>query len=220
MNNPMIDYRTLIRLDPTELPQALRNAPPKAKGQWIFALLDIARTDYYPVNEEPGINLTVRLLFASRLLDFVDQELGAPDRSMIIALEYMKVARKAIEDNADEVPPSLHADAVLARTLQCFRLTRAQALEVAGARRKRYLDALTAGLEGEEFRRTVRVDGDSELRTITVLLPEARWFQGNVTDRNIADELNAWLDIYSDLSLGDTVADLLNRRRRGSQEDA
>ncbi|MFC9645983.1 hypothetical protein ACFTZF_47120 [Streptomyces mirabilis] len=218
MNNPMVDYRTFIRLDSAELSQKIRrNAPPKAPGQWIFALLDIACTDYYSVNQEPGINLAVRLLFASRLLDFVDQELGVHN-PFFVTRAYMKVARKAIEGGAHEVPHSLTADAVTARTLRCFRLTRAQALEVAGARRDRYLDALTAGLEGEEFRRTVRVDGDTELNTVTVLLPKARWFQGKITGRDIAGELNAWLDIYSDLELGDTVAELLNRRQRRSQE--
>lgn len=220
MNNPMIDYRTLIGLDSIELTGALlRNAPQKAPGQWILALLDIACTDYYPVNQESGINLTVRLLFASRLLDFVDRELGAPD-PIIVTRAYMKVARKAIEDGAHEVPPSLQADAVVASALQCFRLTRAQALEVAGARRNRHMEALTAGLEGEEFHRAVRGDRESELLTITVLLPDARWFQEKVTDRNVAGELKAWLDIYSGLELGDAVADLLNRRRRGRQEGA
>lgn len=217
MNDLMIDYRTLIRAESSELSQVLRNAPLKAKGQRVFALLEIARTDYYSVNEEPGINLTVRLLFASRLLDFVDQELGAPDRSTSIALEYMKVARKAIEDDAREVPPSLRADAVVGRALQCFSLTHAQALEVAGAQRGRYLDALTADLEGEEFDRAVRVDRAPELNTISVLLPKARWFQENITDGNIAKALNAWLEIYSDLSLGDSVTELLNARRERSQ---
>lgn len=217
MNDPMIDYRTLIRMNSTELPQALQNAPPKAKGQWIFALLDIVRTDYYSVNEEPGIDLTVRLLFASRLLDFVDQELGTRDRSTTIALEYMKVARKAIEDDAQEVPPSLRAEAVVARALQCFLLTRTEALEVAGAQRGRYLDALTAGLEREEFNHAVRVDRDSELNTIVALLPKAHWFQGKITDTNIADELNAWLDTFPELPLGETVTELLNARREREQ---
>ncbi|MGW3649289.1 hypothetical protein [Streptomyces sp. NPDC000878] len=213
MNDLMIDYRTLIRIESAELPQALRNAPPKAKGQWIFALLDIARTDHHPVNQEPGINLTLRLLFASRLLEFVDQELGTPERSTAIALECMKVARKAIEDNAREVPPLLRADAVVVRVLRCFRLTRTQALEVAREQRGRYLDALTAGLDRREFDHVVRVDGDSELNTINILLPKVRSFQENISDGNVADELNEWLDIHSELLLGDTVTGLLAARQ-------
>ncbi|MGW6958764.1 hypothetical protein [Streptomyces chartreusis] len=220
MNNPMIDYRALVRLEPAELSQGLwSSAPPKSVGQWIFALLDIACTDYYPVNQEPGIDLTVRLHFASKLLNFVEQELDAFD-PLIVTRAYIKIARKAVEDSADVVPPSLQVDAVIARTLRCFRLTRAQALEVAGAQRKRYQDALAAGLEGAEFDHAVRVDGDSDLQPMVVLLPEARWFQGKVSDRGIAGELDSWLEVYSGLTLGSTVTDLLDIRLRRRQEDA
>ncbi|MDG4857014.1 hypothetical protein P8605_02370 [Streptomyces sp. T-3] len=219
MDNPLDDYRALVTLDLAELRQALRNSSPKAKGQWIFALLDIARTDYHPVNQETGINLEMRLLFASRLLDFVDQELSTPDRSTTITLEYMKVARKAIDGGAREVPPSLHADAVVRRALTSFRLNRMQALEMATAQRNRYLDALTSGLGDEELNHAVSMERGSELQAIIVLLSECRWFQEEITDRGIAGELNAWLDICPDLSLGDTVAELLNRRQRNHQKD-
>jgi len=56
----MTEYGALIRLGSSELSQGLRrNAPPKGVGQWILALVDIACTDYYSVNQEPSINLTV-----------------------------------------------------------------------------------------------------------------------------------------------------------------
>ncbi|QFQ99303.1 hypothetical protein F9278_27700 [Streptomyces phaeolivaceus] len=217
MSNPMVAYRVLIRAESNELTQALKEkAPPKAPGQWILALLDISCTDYYPVNQEPGIGLEARLLFASRLLEFVEQELDLPD-PIVISRAYMKVARKAIEDGALQVPPSLHADAVVASMLQRFTFTRQQAVDVAETRRSRYLDALTAGLEEEEFLRAVCVDGASELVAITALLPTARWFQGKITDKTIADELNAWLDTYAELELGDAVAELLDRRNREQQ---
>ncbi|MET8637816.1 hypothetical protein [Streptomyces sp. NPDC004680] len=216
----MTDYGALIGLGPAELSQGLRRmAPPKGVGQWILALVDIACTDYYSVNQEPSINLTTRLLFASKLLNYVDEELDAPN-PVILTRAYMKVARKAIEDSAHDVPASLQADAVVARVLRCFRLTRTQALEVAGAQRDRYLDALTARLEEEEFRHAVRVDGDEELQTVAVLLPEARWFQREVTDTTTAGELDAWLGIHPELTLGGTVTELLNRRLRRHQEDA
>ncbi|MFI6084721.1 hypothetical protein ACIBBB_27755 [Streptomyces sp. NPDC051217] len=217
MKNPMTEYSTLIRLDPAELPQSLRRgAPPKAPGQWIFALLDIAYTDYYPVNQEPDISLTVRLIFASKLLGFVDEELDAANPTTV-TLAYMKIARMAIEENAHDVPSSLLPDAVVARALRCFRLTRTRALEVAKARRDRYLNALNEDLEEDEFMRAVRVDGDSELQTIEVLLPEFRQFQENVTEAHIADDLNAWLGINSELALGDDVEKLLGVRRRRRQ---
>ncbi|MGW6792422.1 hypothetical protein [Streptomyces chartreusis] len=220
MNNPMTDYRALVRVDSAELSQSLRSsAPPKFVGQWIFALLDIAFTDYYPVNQAPDINLTVRLRFSSELLKFVEEELDASDQ-LIVTRAYIKIARKAVEDGADVIPSSLQVDAVMARTLRCFRLTRAQALEIAGVERNRYLDALAAGLEGEEFDHAVRVDGGSDLQPIMVLLPEVRWFQGKISDRGIAGELGEWLDIYSDLTLGSVVAELLDLRLRRRQEDA
>jgi hypothetical protein len=118
----------------------------------------------------------------------VEQELDAFD-PLIVTRAYLKIARKAVEDSADVIPPSLQVDAVIARTLQCFRLTRAQALEV-GAQRNRYQGALPAGLEKEEFDHAVRVDGDSDLQPMVVLLPEARWFQGKVSDPAIAKELS------------------------------
>ncbi|MFF5161418.1 hypothetical protein ACFY3N_35470 [Streptomyces sp. NPDC000348] len=177
MNNLMIDCRVLVRLDSAELSQELRSsAPPKFLGQWIFALLDIACTDCYPVNQEPGINLTVRLQFASELLKFVEQELDAID-PLIVTRAYIKIARKGVEGNAGIIPPSLKVDAVRVRTLQCFRLTPAEALEVAGAQRSCYQGALAAGLEGGEFDHAVRVEGYSDLQPMLVLLPEARWFQ-------------------------------------------
>lgn len=220
MNNPMIDYRTLVRLDPVELSQDLwSSAPPKHVGQWIFALLDIACTDSYPVNQESGIDLTVRLLFASNLLNFVQQELETFD-SDIVTGAYLRVARKAVEDSAAKMPPSLQVDAVIARLLQSFRLTRAQALEMAAEQRSRYQGALVAGLEKEEFDQAVRVDRGSDLLSIVARLPGARWFQGKVSNPVIAQELGEWLDVYSDLTLGSAVAELLDKRLRRRRRDA
>jgi hypothetical protein len=216
----MTDYRTLIGLEPDQLSAALwRLSPPISparRARWILALADIAFTDYYSVNQDPGVGLTVRLSFASRLLDFIDRELEIPNWTDI-ADEYTRFSRKAIEDGAQEIPPNLQVDSVVARMLECFALTRLQALQVASVRRERYLDALTADLQGEEFDRAVRVHGAAELLTINYLLSRSRWFRGKVSDADIARELHAWLDIFAELELGDPVAELLGNRMRRIQ---
>ncbi|WP_329258485.1 hypothetical protein OG223_37465 [Streptomyces sp. NBC_01478] len=212
----MADYGTLIRLEPAQLSEALwRLSPPMSPGRrarWVLALVDIAFTDYYAVNQKSDIDLTMRLAFASRLLDFIDRELEI-DAQADIAGEYMRFSRKAMNDGVRDVPRNLQVDSVVARVLECFSLTRVQALQVAGIRRERYLDALTAHLQGEEFDRAVRVPGVAELLVLNNLLSEVRWFQEKVSDVNISGELTSWLDISADLALGETVAQLLASRR-------
>ncbi|MEV5063273.1 hypothetical protein AB0K94_19565 [Streptomyces sp. NPDC053794] len=215
----MTDYSTLIRLDSAELTRALRRlAPPHAPGQWIFALLDIARTDYYPVNQDRRISLTARLAFASRLLDFVTRELRPRDAALV-AREYLKVARHAIESAAQEVPPALQTDAVVARALECFALTREQAMSVATERRFRYADALSSDLSEADFNSAVRTQGDKELSAITHLLQELQWFQGKATDKAIADKLKSWIEIYPRLTLGREMTTQLNTRQKRLRGD-
>ncbi|WP_328743812.1 hypothetical protein OHT57_00575 [Streptomyces sp. NBC_00285] len=222
MNSPIADYRTLIRLEPPQLQAALwRLSPPLPPGRrapWVLALLDIAITDSYPVNQEPDVEITMRVWFASRLLDFIDHQLEIPHWERI-ADTYVSFARKAVEDGVQQIPPNLTADYIVGRALQRFSLTRTQALQVAAEERERYLEALTAGLRGEEFRRAVRVDGVTALFVIRNLLSEVRWFQGKVVDRDLAEELDSWLDIHSDLGLGDTIAGLLAARIQRNHEN-
>ncbi|WP_234542263.1 hypothetical protein [Streptomyces shenzhenensis] len=220
LNSPISDYRMLVRLEPTQLSEALwRLSPPLSHGRrarWILVLLDIAITDSYPVNEEPDVDLTMRIGFASRLLDFIERELQIPDWSRI-ADEYVGFARKAKEAGLRDIPLNLKVDSVVGRISGCFSFTRQQAVQVADARRERYLEALTADLEEEEFNRAVQVDGVAELLTIINLLSLSRWFQGKVVDVDLAEELDAWLDVHPDLELGDAVARLLAERRRKIQ---
>ncbi|WP_037783193.1 hypothetical protein [Streptomyces sp. HGB0020] len=218
----MVDYRMLIRLEPSQLSEALwRLSPPLSSGRrarWVLVLLDIAITDYYPVNEDPDVNPTMRIWFASRLLDFIDRELEVPNWHQI-AHWYVAFARKAIEDGVRDLPQNLQADYIVGRALECFALTRDQALQVAEKEREHHLDALAAGLEGEEFSRAAHVEGAGELNAIRLLLSDVRWFQGRVVDTDLAAELDSWLGIYSDLGLGDAVAQLLAQRIRVARED-
>ncbi len=181
-------------------------------------MLDIAITDSYRVNQERDVDLATRLGFASRLLDFLDRELGVRSWANI-APEYVKFSRKAIEDGALRVPPNLQADYVVSRALDSFSLTRAQALLLAQEERERHLAALTADLEGEDFIRAVHLQRGPELFNIRNLLSSVRWFRGRVADADLAAELDAWLDISSGLMLGDTVAQLLAERIHRTRED-
>lgn len=218
----MADYRVLVRLAPTDLPNALwQLSPPLSRAhraRWVLVMLDIAVTDSYPVNKESGIDHATRIHFASHLLDFLDRELEMPSWNHI-AHEYVIFARKAIEDGVEDVPANLRADHLVRRVLDCFPLTRTQALELAMKERERYHGALTAGLEGEEFRHAVRVEGDADLFTIRNLLSDVCWFQGKVADADLAAELDAWLSICSDLELGEDIAELLGDRIRRTREN-
>ncbi|MEU6476134.1 hypothetical protein ABZ858_04450 [Streptomyces sp. NPDC047017] len=216
--NPITDYSSLIRVEAEQLPEALRRlAPPVSPGRqarWVLTLVDIAFTGYYPVNEEPGIDLELRLSFASSLLDFVEQELDVHD-PVAITREYIRFARLAVEEGAREVPASLQVDAVAARLLHWMPCTREQALRAAGVRRDRYRRALEAGLpQGEEFDRAVSFEGGAALLAVIVLLAEFPWFKEKVTDRGIAREVESWLDIAPELELGVEVEELLASRRR------
>ncbi|MFF7639935.1 hypothetical protein [Streptomyces canus] len=152
-------------------------------------MLDIAVTDSCPVNMEPGVDHPTRIRFASQLLDFLDRELETPSWDHI-AHEYVVFARKAIEDGVEGVPTNLRADYLVSRALDCSSLTRTRALELA-----------------------------TELFTMRNLLSEVGWFQGRVVDSNLAAELDAWLSIYSDLELGDAIAELLGDRMRRTREN-
>ncbi|MEV5874841.1 hypothetical protein AB0L75_11520 [Streptomyces sp. NPDC052101] len=217
--NPIADYRSLIRIEPQQLPEALRRlappVPPGRRARWVLTLVDIAFTDYYPANKEQGIDLELRLAFASSLLDFVEQELDVHD-PVTITREYIKFARLVVQKGAREAPASFQVDAVAARLLDGIPCTREQALRAAGVRRGRYRRALEAGLsQGQEFDRAVSFEGGAELLAVIVLLAELPWFQEKVTAGDLAREVRAWLDIAPQLELGDDVEELLaNRRRR------
>ncbi|WP_143076654.1 hypothetical protein [Streptomyces sp. MUSC 14] len=218
--NPIADYSSLIRIAAPQLPDALRRfalpVPPGRRARWVLTLVDIAFTDYYPANKDQGIDLGLRLSFASILLDFVERELNVHD-PVVISREYIRFARLAVDEGARDVPASFRIDAVAARLLGCFPCAREQALRAAVVRRDRYREALNAGLQqGEEFDRAVSFEGGAEFLAVTVLVAELPWFRGKITDRDIAREAEAWLDIAPELGLGDDVEELLAVRRRRS----
>ncbi|MDX3078400.1 hypothetical protein [Streptomyces sp. MI02-7b] len=214
-------YQRLVKVQAPLLPALIRQeaAELPSPAHWALALADIAATDSYPVNRDPSITQELRFAFIAHLLDFVDQEVRLR-HPHLLARKYLAYARLAIEDDLENVPEDLTPDSAVARALSCFPLTRTQALTVAKASRARYLHALTAGIEGEEFQRAVAVDGSAELNTITNLLHDMQYFfTGKLSKPEIAHELQAWSDIIKDLGLGETVHALLMQRMNRRQNE-
>ena len=124
----------------------------------------------------------------------------------------MKLARKAINAELEDLPDPLTADAVTRRALKNFELTRAAALTIAARQRAEYVRLLSSAPIHADISARVSEVLDGRLLTINWLLPRLAWFANKLTDVELATETRSWLDVREQLELGDEVAQLSRHR--------
>lgn len=195
MRDLMSDYRQLVLL-PVGQVEAWVSGELHAgvRGQWISAMLDIAITVYYSVNESPEATPRRRVELAAALLGFAAKHRRI--REVFIAEWYMRFSKKAFEEEAHGIPSSMTVDSVIRYSLNCFELTKEDAHACADNRAR-------VGRDPVEIELSV-IPGAApsigrKVLNIKFLLGDMMWFADKVSDPELKREVLSWLDIREQL---------------------